>query len=111
MVLLLPFLFTCGMVLADTTAGIAMRAAYGWAFLRPIRKIYYTLTVTVISVAVAFAIGGIELLQVLSSELKLSGPFWTSLGPLDFETMGLGIIGILSYHGLHPWHTGNTNDT
>jgi len=94
MVLLLPFLFTCGMVLADTTDGIAMRAAYGWAFLRPIRKIYYNLTVTVISVAVAFAIGGVELLQVIASELNLTGPYWDWLARLDFETMGFGIIGI-----------------
>jgi len=83
MILLLPFLFTCGMVLADTTDGIAMRAAYGWAFLRPIRKIYYNLTVTVISVAVAFAIGGVELLQVLASELNLTGPYWNWLAKLD----------------------------
>ncbi len=94
MILVLPFLFTCGMVLVDTTDGVTMRAAYGWAFLKPIRKIYYNLTVTVISVAVAFAIGGVELLQVLSNELKLTGPFWGSLGGLDFETMGFGIIGI-----------------
>src|SRR6266550_4305922 len=94
MVLLLPFLFTCGMVLADTTDGIAMRAAYGWAFLRPIRKIYYNLTVTVISVAVAFAIGGVELLQVIASELNLTGPYWDWIARLDFETMGFGIIGI-----------------
>src|SRR5439155_669800 len=74
--------------------GITMLTAYGWAFLRPIRKIYYNLTVTIISVAVAFAIGGVELLQVLSNELKLTGPFWKWLGTLDFETMGFGIIGI-----------------
>jgi high-affinity nickel-transport protein len=95
MVLVLPFLFTCGMVLVDTTDGVAMRAAYGWAFLKPIRKIYYNLTVTVISVAVAFAIGGVEILQVLSNELNLTGPFWSWLSNLDFETMGFGIIGIL----------------
>ena len=94
MILVLPFMFTCGMVLVDTTDGITMRTAYGWAFLKPVRKIYYNLTVTVISVAVAFAIGGVELLQVFSSELNLSGPFWDWLGGLDFETMGFGIIGI-----------------
>jgi high-affinity nickel-transport protein len=93
-VLVLPFMFTCGMVLVDTTDGITMLTAYGWAFLKPIRKIYYNLTVTIISVAVAFAIGGIELLQVLSNELKLTGPFWTGLARLDFETMGFGIITI-----------------
>jgi len=94
MILVLPFMFTCGMVLVDMTDGIAMLTAYGWAFLRPVRKIYYNLTVTIISVALAFAIGGVELLQVLSNELKLSGPFWRWLGTLDFETMGFGIIGI-----------------
>ena len=94
MVLVLPYLFTCGMVLVDTTDAVAMRAAYGWAFLKPIRKIYYNLTVTVISVAVAFAIGGVEVLQVVSNELRLSGSFWSWLGNLDFETMGFGIIGI-----------------
>lgn len=94
MVLILPFMFTCGMVLVDTTDGIAMLTAYGWAFLKPIRKIYYNLTVTAISVAVAFAIGGVELLQVFSNELRLGGPFWKWLGTLDFETLGYGIIGI-----------------
>jgi nickel/cobalt transporter (NiCoT) family protein len=94
MILLLPFMFTCGMVLVDMTDGVAMLTAYGWAFLKPIRKIYYNLTVTIISVAVAFAIGGIELLQVVSNELKLTGPFWAGLGKLDFETMGFGIIAI-----------------
>lgn len=94
MVLLLPFMFTCGMVLVDMADGIAMLTAYGWAFLKPIRKIYYNLTVTIISVAVAFVIGGVELLQVLSTELRLIGPFWTTLGRLDFETMGFGIIAI-----------------
>ena len=94
MILVLPFMFTCGMVLVDMTDGITMFTAYGWAFLKPIRKIYYHLTVTIISVAVAFAIGGVELLQVISSELRLSGPFWTGLSTLDFETMGFGIIAI-----------------
>jgi high-affinity nickel-transport protein len=94
MILVLPFMFTCGMVLVDTTDGVTMRVAYGWAFLNPMRKIYYNLTVTVISVLVALAIGSVELLQVLSGELSLSGPFWSSLGALDFETMGYGIVAI-----------------
>src|SRR5438876_10861097 len=94
MILLLPFLFTCGMVLADTTDGIAMRAAYGWAFLRPIRRIYYNLTVTVISVAVAFAIGGVELLQVIASELNLTGADWDWIARVEFEAMGFGILGV-----------------
>jgi high-affinity nickel-transport protein len=94
MLLLLPLLFTCGMVLVDTIDSIAMRAAYGWAFLKPIRKVYYNLTVTVISVAVAFAIGGIELLSVLGNELNLNGPVWNGLDRLNFETIGIAIIGI-----------------
>lgn len=92
MILVLPFMFTCGMVLIDTTDGITMRIAYGWAFLNPIRKIYYNLTVTVISVLVALAIGSAELLQVVSSELNLTGAFWGWLGALDFETIGFGIV-------------------
>jgi high-affinity nickel-transport protein len=63
-VLILPLLFTCGMATIDTADGVAMRLAYGWAFLNPIRKIYYNLTVTVISVLVAWAIGTMELMQV-----------------------------------------------
>ncbi len=91
-VLILPLLFTCGMVLSDTTDGFAMRYAYGWAFLKPIRKIYYNLTLTIISVLVAFVIGGVELLQVTSSELGWRGPFWNWLNGLDFETLGIGIV-------------------
>jgi high-affinity nickel-transport protein len=91
-VLLLPLLFACGMVLSDTTDGFAMRYAYGWAFLNPIRKVFYNLTLTVISVMVAFAIGGVELLQVMSAELGLGGPFWNWLDNLDFETLGIGIV-------------------
>ena len=94
MILVLPFMFTCGMVLVDTTDSITMRMAYGWAFLKPIRKIYYNLTITVISVLVAFVIGGVELLQVLSGQLGFSGSFWNWLGSLDFETLGYGIIAI-----------------
>ena len=72
-ILVLPLMFTCGMVLIDTTDGVVMRMAYGWAFLNPLRKVYYNLTVTIISVMVAWMIGSIELLQVLSTELNLGG--------------------------------------
>lgn len=96
--LLMPLLFTCGMVAVDTTDGIAMRYAYGWAFLKPIRKVYYNLTITIISVLVAFAIGTLEVLTVLASELGLSGPFWGSLNAVNGETawqyVGFGIIGL-----------------
>ena len=98
--LILPLLFTCGMVTVDTADGVAMRVAYGWAFLNPIRKIYYNLTVTVISVLVAWAIGTIELLQVLSNELNLGGWFWSWLNALNFEMIGFAIIGIFVFSWL-----------
>jgi nickel/cobalt transporter (NiCoT) family protein len=91
-VLILPLLFTCGMVLSDTTDGFAMRYAYGWAFNHPIRKIFYNLTLTIISVMVAFVIGAVELLQVLSSQFGWSGPFWGFLDNLDFEFLGIVIV-------------------
>jgi len=95
-ILVLPLLFTCGMVLTDTTDGVTMRFAYGWAFLTPLKKIYYNLTVTVMSVLVAFVIGGIELVQVLGTELNLSSGFWNWLENLDFETMGFAIVAIFA---------------
>ncbi len=91
-ILILPLMFTCGMVTIDTADGVTMRAAYSWAFLNPIRKIYYNLTVTVISVLVAWAIGTVELLQVLSTEFNLSGWFWSWLNALNFEMLGFGIV-------------------
>lgn len=93
-VLVLPLMFTCGMVLVDTTDGVLMRMAYGWAFLNPLRKVYYNLTVTIISVMVAWLVGSVELLQVLSSELGLSGGFWLWLDGLNFETIGYGIVAV-----------------
>jgi high-affinity nickel-transport protein len=91
-ILVLPLLFTCGMVLTDTTDGVTMRFAYGWAFLTPLKKIYYNLTVTVMSVLVAFVIGGVELAQVLAIEFSLSTGFWYWLENLDFETLGFAIV-------------------
>jgi high-affinity nickel-transport protein len=94
MILVLPFMFTCGMLLVDTTDGVTMSAAYDWAFSNPLRKIYYNLTITVISVFVALAIGTVELLQVIAAELNLTGALWGWLERLDFETIGYGIISI-----------------
>ncbi|HXW67395.1 MAG TPA: HoxN/HupN/NixA family nickel/cobalt transporter [Thermoplasmata archaeon] len=110
MVMVLPFMFTCGMVLTDTTDGFGMRFAYGWAFMKPIRKVYYNLTMTVISVLVAIVIGTIELLGVLASELNLSGGpfgFWNTMnwlnnsnGPGDIEIWGwCGILIIALFCG------------
>jgi len=96
-VLVLPLLFTCGMVLIDTTDGVVMRMAYGWAFLNPLRKVYYNLTVTIISVMVAWLIGSIELLQVLSTELNPPGGFWNWINAIDFESLGYGIVAIFVF--------------
>jgi nickel/cobalt transporter (NiCoT) family protein len=93
-IMVLPLLFTCGMVLTDTSDGVTMRCAYAWAFLTPLKKIFYNLTVTVMSVLVAFVIGGVEIVQVLSSELGLNGSLWVWFNNLDFETMGFAIVGI-----------------
>ncbi|HTT14764.1 MAG TPA: HoxN/HupN/NixA family nickel/cobalt transporter [Thermoplasmata archaeon] len=102
MVLVLPFLFTCGMVLTDTSDGISMRYAYGWAFAKPIRKVYYNLTMTLISVLVAFVIGTIELLGVVASELNLAGGpfgFWTTMNWIN-NASGPGGLDIWGYVGL-----------
>src|SRR2546425_996527 len=93
-IIILPLTFTCGMVLVDASDGVLMRVAYGWAFLNPLRKIYYNLTVTLISILVAIVIGTLELLSVLANELRLAGPLWTALGNLNFESIGYSIIGI-----------------
>jgi high-affinity nickel-transport protein len=89
----MPLLFTAGMVTIDTSDGISMRCAYGWAFLKPIRKVFYNLTITVISVLVAFVIGGIELIQVMAQEMGGTTGLWGAFANLDFETMGYFIIG------------------
>jgi high-affinity nickel-transport protein len=94
MILILPFMFMCGMVMVDTSDGVTMRVAYGWAFINPLRKIYYNLTVTIVSVAVAFGIGGIELLQLIATQLNLSGPFWGWLNTFSLEYLGFVIIGL-----------------
>jgi high-affinity nickel-transport protein len=91
-----PMLFTAGMTLVDTTDGILMAGAYGWAFVKPVRKLYYNLTITFVSVVVAFFIGGIEAIGLLKDQLKLTGGVWDLVGNLNdnFGTLGFVIIGI-----------------
>jgi len=91
-----PMLFTAGMTLVDTTDGILMVGAYGWAFIKPIRKLYYNLTITFVSVIVALIVGGIEAVGLLKDQLKLSGGFWDIIGSLNdnFGTLGILIIGV-----------------
>jgi high-affinity nickel-transport protein len=94
LILLLPLVFAAGMSLVDTTDGVLMLGAYGWAYLRPIRKLYYNLNITLVSVIIAFVIGGIEAVSVIGSELGLQGGIWAIAGRLDFGVLGIGIVGI-----------------
>jgi high-affinity nickel-transport protein len=91
-VLSLPVLFAAGMSLMDTADGAFMSQAYGWAFSNPVRKVYYNITVTTLSVAVALVVGTIELLQVLAARLQLDGGFWGWVNGLDFGHLGYGIV-------------------
>ncbi|RFU48950.1 HoxN/HupN/NixA family nickel/cobalt transporter [Paraburkholderia sp. DHOC27] len=95
-VLVFPVLFAAGMSLVDTTDGLLMLGAYDWAFVRPIRKLYYNLTITLVSVVVAVLIGGIEALGLLADQLNLKGVFWGVIGMLNdnFSTLGFIIIGV-----------------
>ena len=95
-ILVFPALFTAGMSLVDTTDGVLMLGAYGWAFMKPVRKLYYNMTITAVSIAVAVVIGGIEALGLLADQLGLQGPFWDFVGTLNdnFGVLGYVIIGI-----------------
>ena len=93
-VLSLPLLFAAGMSLLDTADGAFMSQAYGWAFSNPVRKVYYNMTVTSLSVTVALAIGSIELLQVAATKLSLEGGFWSGLQELDFGKLGYAIVAL-----------------
>ena len=94
--MIFPVLFAAGMVLVDTLDGILMVGAYGWAFVKPIRKLYYNMTITFVSVVVAFFIGGVEVLGLLKDKLNLSGGFWDLVGNLNdnFGSLGFIIIGV-----------------
>ena len=94
LILLLPALFAAGMSLVDTTDGILMLGAYGWAYVKPIRKLYYNLNITLISVLIAFLIGGLEVLSIVAQAFGLRGGAWNTVGSLDFGLMGFGIIAI-----------------
>ena len=84
------------MTLVDTTDGILMVGAYGWAFMKPIRKLYYNLTITFVSVIVALMVGGIEATGLLKDQLNLTGGFWDLIGSLNdnFGALGFVIIGV-----------------
>jgi high-affinity nickel-transport protein len=95
-IMVFPVLFSAGMSLIDTLDGHLMLGAYGWAYLKPIRKIYYNMTITLVSVVVAIVIGSIEALGLISDKLKMQGPAWDAIGVLNdnFGMLGYLIIGI-----------------
>ena len=95
-IMVFPALFTAGMTLLDTTDSILMLGAYGWAFVKPIRKLYYNMTITLVSVVVALLVGGIEALGLVADRLKLEGGFWNAVGELNdnFGALGFVIIGL-----------------
>ena len=95
-ILVFPALFTAGMSLVDTTDGILMLGAYGWAFVKPIRKLYYNLTITFVSVVVALLVGSIEALGLVGDRFGLEGAFWDGIGALNdnFGTIGYLIVAV-----------------
>ncbi|WP_462187058.1 HoxN/HupN/NixA family nickel/cobalt transporter, partial [Frankia sp. CcWB2] len=93
-ILVLPILFAAGMSLLDTIDGSFMNFAYGWAFSQPVRKVYYNITITGLSVAVAFLIGSVELLGILAEKAHLTGGFWDWVAGLDLNVVGYFVVGL-----------------
>jgi high-affinity nickel-transport protein len=95
-ILVFPALFTAGMSLMDTSDSILMTGAYGWAFVKPVRKLWYNLTITAASVVVAIFIGGIEALGLISDKLGLEGGVWSFIGDLNdnLANFGFAVVGI-----------------
>jgi high-affinity nickel-transport protein len=109
-VLALPLLFAGGMTLFDTLDGCFMNFAYGWAFARPVRKVYYNLVITGLSIAAAFLIGTVELLGILTSELHLHGPFWDFMANFDINKAGftIAVLFVVVWVGaVAVWRFGN----
>lgn len=104
-ILVFPVLFTAGMSLMDTADGIFMLRAYGWAFVRPIRKLYYNMTITFLSIVVALAIGGLEVLGLLGEKLALKGPFWEGVAAMSDNLGGIGyaIVALFVLSWLASW--------
>lgn len=97
-ILVFPILFAAGMSLIDTTDNIFMLGAYGWAFVKPIRKLYYNITITCVSVMVALVVGGIEALGLMGEHLRFKGWFWDGVARLNdnFGALGYFIVGLFA---------------
>ncbi len=112
-ILCLPILFAAGMSLLDTIDGSFMNFAYGWAFSRPVRKVYYNITITGLSVAVALIVGTVELLGLVADKLTLKGPFWSWVSSININTLGYIIVGlfVLTWMGaLAVWRWGRIEE-
>jgi high-affinity nickel-transport protein len=112
-ILVLPILFAAGMCLMDTIDGVFMNAAYGWAFARPVRKVFYNITITTISVAVALIIGTIELVGVLAQQASIhTGPIAAIADiPLDYAGYGIVLLFFLTWVvALAVWHFGRIEE-
>ena len=94
--LCLPILFAAGMSLVDTLDGCFMTFAYGWTFTNPVRKVYFNITITALSIFVAVVIGTIELISVLVTKLRLTGGVWRFAATLDLNSLGLIIVGLFA---------------
>jgi high-affinity nickel-transport protein len=109
-VLALPLLFSGGMMLFDTLDGCFMNFAYGWAFARPVRKVYYNLVITALSIGAAFIIGTIEILGILTTEVHLHGAFWSLMANFNINVAGFCIAGLFIVvwaAALAYWRWGN----
>ncbi len=109
-ILCLPILFAAGMSLLDTIDGAFMNFAYGWAFSKPVRKVFYNITITWLSVVVALVIGTIELMSVLADKLSLAGQPWAFVSRLDLNYVGYAIVGVFVLTwvaALAIWHFGD----
>ena len=93
-ILVFPALFTAGMSLMDTTDSTLMVGAYGWAFVKPIRKLYYNMMITLVSVIAALVVGGLEALNLIGDQFALQGAFWQFVGAVNdnFGLVGYGIV-------------------
>nr|WP_231607688.1 HoxN/HupN/NixA family nickel/cobalt transporter [Streptacidiphilus albus] len=112
-IMALPILFTAGMSLMDTIDGCFMNVAYGWAFLNPVRKVYYNLAITGLSVAICFFIGTVEVLGLLPQELNLKGQFWDDMAGFDINKAGFVIVGMFVVTwaaALLIWRFGNVEE-